>query len=591
MQGIKILRTALELTMASNVPTKTTAAATKLPDLPSHWHSLAHAVVFQCRAKSKTVAVKDSLGTSLTYEQLLIASIALAQLLSQRLGDASCVGILLPPSVGACIANLAVSMLGRLPVNLNYTFTQPQLDHCIVDCHITHVISTERVLKRVSPQQAQIIKLEDVKEDATLLTKVSAWMAAEWVPQRFLGHLLPGLIPYKKVFFPIDSGNLQEQSKETPTRLDDPATIIFTTGSTADPKGVVLSHSNILSNIYAIKLQGQIEEGETVMGVIPYFHSFGLTMTLWAPLCLGETAIYHYDPLDAKKIGDLCSKHRPTTLVCTPTMMSLYLKRNSPEVFSSIRSFILGGEKLSDQQFNDLKTKLGKSPLQGYGLAETSPVVSSNVPGTIVPWDGSPVEGTREGTVGTALPGTAVKITDLESGEELPFEKEGLIWIKGPQVMMGYINKPELTSDVIQNGWFKTGDVGLMDRDGFLRITGRLSQFSKISGEMVPHLGIEDAIKNATGLGADDVSVTCVPDAKRGERLIVIHSSNMTLPSTAVVELLRKSGLPNLWIPASDDFVEVDSLPIMASGKKDLRAIKALALQFDNAKDKPGKIT
>lgn len=549
-----------------------------LGELPRHWYSLAHAVVHQCRSRPGMLAVADSLGTKLTYFELLTASIALADLLSRKLGEASCIGILLPPSAGACIANFAVTMLGKLPVNLNYTFNQSQLDHCIKDCGITHVISTERILKRVSPSQASVVKIEDVKEDATIITKVKAWMEAEWVPQKLLGHILPGMKPYKKILYPIDSGELQKHSADTLTRLDDPATIIFTTGSTGDPKGVVLSHSNILSNIQAIKFQGQIQTGEVVMGVIPYFHSFGLTMTLWLPLVLGETAVYHYDPLDAKRIGDLCDKYGATTLVCTPTMMSLYLKRCTAKQFDSVRNCILGGEKLSEKQFFDIKDKLGRAPLQGYGLAETSPVVSCSVPQDVVTYDGRTVPGTRADSVGLPLPGTEVKVVDVETGADLPLGKEGLIWLKGPQVMMGYLNRPELNAEVLKDNWFRTGDMGLLDQDGFLKITGRLSQFSKISGEMVPHLAVESEIKRLTDAGADDVCVTSVPDAKRGERLVVVHAKLQATPEQ-IVEKLRATDMPRLWIPSSDDFVEVDALPIMASGKKDLRAIGQIALK------------
>lgn len=560
----------------------TLAVAQPVPELPPHWHSLAHAVVHQCRSRPHALAVVDSLGAKSTYLELLTSAIALADLLSRKLGDASCIGILLPPSCGACVANLAVSFLGKLPVNLNYTFGQTQIDHCIEDCHITHVISTERILKRIRPSAPVVVKLEDVREDATLLIKVKAWMEAEWVPQRLLGHLLPGLVAYKKVHYPIDSGNLQQTSSETLSRLDDPATIIFTTGSTGDPKGVVLSHLNILSNINSIKLQGQIQTGEVVMGVIPYFHSFGLTMTLWLPLCLGETAVYHYDPLDAKKIGDLCETHKATTLVCTPTMMSLYLKRCKTDQFNTVRSTILGGEKLSPQQFADIKNKLGREPLQGYGLAETSPVVACSVPGDLVTYDGRTVPGTRADSVGMPLPGTLVRVVDVDSGADLPLEKEGLIWVKGPQVMMGYLNRPELTTDVLQDGWFRTGDMGLMDSDGFLKITGRLSQFSKISGEMVPHLAVEDAIKKVCEAGSDDVCVTSVADQKRGERLIVVHSK-LSMSAIDIVDKLRQSDMPRLWIPSPEDFVEVEALPILASGKKDLRAINLIALQHGQA--------
>ena len=550
-----------------------------LPRLPGHWLSLGHAFVHQARARPFALAIADSTGAHLTYQRSLVAAIALANLLHSTLNQTTCVGVLLPPSAGAAIANLAVMLLGKVPVNLNYTCGQGLFDASVAECDAKQIVSSDRFLKRLDIEpKRDVIRLEDVQEDILLTDKIKAWSEAEIVPERLLGHMLPGLVPYHKMGLSAQSGVVMRGQSIASSRLTDPASIIFTAGSTGIPKGVVLSHSNVLSNIHAIRLQGHVQPGEVVLGVIPFFHSFGLTMTLWAPLCLGETVVYHYDPLDARRIGELCESFKATTLICTPTMMSLYLRRCRPEQFNTIRACILGGEKLKRQELLDIERTLGKTPLEGYGLAETSPVISCNVPGEVTLPDGHRVSGTKPGTVGRPLPGTAIRVVDVDSGKDLPRGGEGMILVSGPQVMMGYLNKPDATAKVLKDGWLTTGDIGFLDRDGFLTITGRLSQFSKIGGEMVPHLAVEDELMRLTAAGANELCVTSVPDDRRGERLVVVYSNLETTPAQ-VIEKLRATNMPRLWIPEPLDFIRVSELPVLRNGKLDLRAIKQIAVE------------
>lgn len=552
----------------------------RLRPLPSDWSSLAHAFLTQARTQPHAVAVADSLGVTMTYQRLLIAAVALADKLSASLNDSVCTGILLPPSVGGAVANIAVALLGKVAVNLNYSTGQSICDDAIERCRIRHIISSNRFLRRVNLkfENNQWIDLDNIQDEISWLGKIRAWTEAEMLPERLLADLLPGLAPYRKIRFPNDEELLVRDPQILPiNRIDDPSNIIFTSGSTGRPKGVVLSHRNILSNIHAIRLQGHVQPGEVVLGVIPFFHSFGLTMTLWAPLCLGETVVYHYNPLDAKRIADLCEEFKATSLICTPTMASNYLKRCPKEKFASLRVCILGGEKLKNQQRLDFEKTLGIPPYEGYGLAETSPVVSCNVPGEITLPDGKIVSATKGGTVGMPLPGTEICIKDETTGEELSIGKAGLIFVKGPQVMMGYLHDAQSTARVIKDGWFSTGDIGFIDSDGFLTITGRLSQFSKIGGEMVSHLAVEDAIMKATGIAQQTICVTSIPDSKRGERLAVLYSKLGMTPHE-VVEKLRASDVSRLFIPSEHDFIEIDSLPMLGNGKLDLHKIKELVV-------------
>jgi len=313
-----------------------------------------------------------------------------------------------------------------------------------------------------------------------------------------------------------------------------------------------------------------------VFGVIPFFHSFGYTMTLWAPLCLGESAVYHFDPLDARRIGELCERWGATTFICTPTMMGLYLRRCRKEQFKTVRNCVLGGEKLSKREFEEICEQLGHPPLEGYGLAETSPVVACNVFADVETPDGRIVHGVKAGTVGMPLPGTEVRIVALDTNVDLPPGKEGMIWVRGPQIMQGYLNRPADTARVIKDGWFKTGDIGFLDEDGFLTITGRLSQFSKIGGEMVPHLAITEQILRESGASAAEVAVTSLPDDKKGERIVVLYS-NPSIEPAKLIDQLKKNGLPPLWVPNAANFVHLDQLPILPNGKLDLRALQRVA--------------
>ncbi len=550
--------------------------------LPSHWVSLPQAFLHQARKQPHALAVCDSLGTKLTYHQLLLKSIALANLLSKSLNSSRCVGIMLPPSAGAVIANLAVCFLGKVAVNLNFTAGQKAFDLYLEKCEIKHIITARPFLKRVPLEsKSSYIFIESAQHDADLVTKLKSWTESDLMPESILGEFLHGISANHRI--DVQGFGLPKAAAAgNSTKLNDPVTIIFTAGSTSDPKGVVLSHRNILSNINAIKMQGQIKDGEIVLGVIPFFHSFGLTMTLWAPLCLGETVVYHYDPFDARRIGDLCDANKASCLICTPTMLGLYTRRCRPEQFKTMRVCVVGGEKLKENQGREIQKTIGIFPLQGYGLAETSPVVACNVPNHVTLPDGRVVDGNRIGTVGLPIPGTVIRITNLETGEEVPKGGSGLINVKGPQVMLGYLRQPEATARAIKDGWFNTGDIGFLDEDGFLTVTGRISQFSKIAGEMVSHMAVEEELFKVSGAGAGELSVASVPDDRRGERLVVVYS-RMDKEPLQVVDELKKGALPNLWVPSASDFLKVDVLPVMPNGKLNLRQIKQIALQQANS--------
>ena len=530
-----------------------------LAPLPASWTSLPRAFVHSARSRPSTPCLADSTGTKLTYGETFLRAAALARVLSRMIGPELHVGVMIPPTVHGALANLALALLGKVPVNLNYTASQGIVDSSIDQCGITRVLTSARVLDKFKiVPKGQRILLEDLPKQVRTVDKLFAAIVAKAVPAFALGAFLPGL---------------------RRPMLDDPATVIFTSGSTGDPKGVVLSHRNVLSNIHQFKQQVELSPDEVILGVLPFFHSFGYTVTIWGVYCLGFAGVYHFSPLDARVIGKLCQEHKATILLCTPTFFQGYLKRCEPAQFATMRLPILGAEKLKPEIAQQIRDALAIEPLEGYGCTELSPVVAVNTPNPQRTRDGREVAGNRPGTVGMPVPGTAIKTVHPETGADLPRGAEGLIHVRGPQVMTGYLNRPEATAKAVKDGWYATGDLGHLDADGFLKITGRLSRFSKIAGEMVPHEGVEAALIEAAGLRdleAPAVAVTAIPDPKRHERLIVVHTEGLRSPAE-VCRVLAAGPMPKLWLPSPDDFMRVEVIPVIGSGKLDLRALRLLA--------------
>ena len=367
------------------------------------------------------------------------------------------------------------------------------------------------------------------------------------------------------------------RQRQTPDSL---AAMVFSSGSTGVPKGVMLSHYNLISDIEAIAQVFWTNGDDRIVGTLPFFHSFGFTVTIWFPLVTGCGAVYHPDPLDAKAIGALIEKHKGTFLLSTPTFCGNYARKCSREQLASLRFVLVGAERLRGETAHEFQEKFGVQLLEGYGCTEMAPVVSVNAPDFRA---GSDTQvASKPGTVGHPLPGVAVKVVDPQTGETLPPNTEGLLLAKGANRMLGYLGNPELTSSVTRDGWYVTGDIASVDDEGFIRITDRLSRFSKIGGEMVPHLKIEDAVADI--LGGPACVVTGVPDQQRGERLVLLYTDGGVAPRD-LWRRLSQIGMPALWVPKCDDIFQVASLPLLGTGKLDLRAIKAQAVRLMDAGD------
>jgi len=510
-----------------------------------------------CRRFRKISKVADSTGVDLTGSQLLTRALVLRRILLREVlqPDEKFVAVLLPPSVAAVVANVVMTLMGRVVVNLNYTSSSETLNYCLRECKIRHVLTSHRFLEKLDVKlDAELVHLEDFKDRATLWDKAAGWIEAH-LPLKVLERRLG-----------IDR-----------LKPDDLLTVIFTSGSTGRPKGVMLSYRNIGANAQAIGEVVQLSTSDVLLGILPMFHCFGYTVSLWSVLALDIKAAYHYSPLEAQQIGKLCHKHNVTIMLSTPTFLRSYLKRIPAEQLSALDVVVAGAEKLPSDLCEAFEQKFGVRPVEGYGATETAPLVSVNVPPSRTR---QPGQGLKEGTVGRPVPGVTVRVLDPESDAEMPVDEPGMLWVKGDNVMLGYLNQPELTAEVIRDGWYKTGDLAKVDGEGFITITGRQSRFSKIGGEMVPHGRVEELLQQF--LEDEEhhlaVAVTAVPDARKGERLLVLHTPTDKSPD-AMVKQLSEAGLPNLWIPSTDSFFEVEAIPILGTGKLDLQGVKRVATE------------
>ena len=541
----------------------------RLDPLPDGWTSLQRAFLRTARQKWSKEGMADSLKVSLTFGSALTRALALGRVLGRELGPERYVGVLVPPSVAGAVANIALMLLGKIPINLNYSASQAVIDKAIARCGIKQIVASRKFLERLKLSPAEpMIYLEDMPAKVGMLDKVWAATVARVVPEAALGSFLPGLKDDK---------------------LSSTATVMFTSGSTGDPKGVVLTHGNVLSNVHQMRQHLCLDPLDVVaLGVLPFFHSFGYTVGIWTILLLGKKAVYHANPLDAKVVGNLCEQHKVTLIAASPTFFRHYIQRCDPKQFEHLFHILLGAEKLKPEVAAQIEETIQIAPLEGYGTTEMSPVAAVNVPFGINTTGDKQIDGNRRGTVGRPLPGTSVRSVDPESGATLPQGTEGMIHIKGPQIMSGYLDNPEATAKVLVDGWYTTGDLGYLDEDGFLVITGRLSRFAKIAGEMVPHEGVEAAIVAAAGVDERAVAVTSIPDPRRGERLAVIHTAWETTPAEVCKKLVAGT-IPKLWIPNAADFIEVEEIPTLGTGKLDLRAIREIADRLNQAAESAGE--
>jgi acyl-[acyl-carrier-protein]-phospholipid O-acyltransferase/long-chain-fatty-acid--[acyl-carrier-protein] ligase len=485
----------------------------------------------------------------------LTAAIGIARALRATWSGEERVGVLLPPSVAGAVTNLALSLAGKTSVNLNFTTGPAGMASASRQAALRSVITSREFLEKAKvalPDGVRPVWIEEV------LPKI----------ERKSSLALALLAPVRWIESACGDGKR--------TAAIDVATVIFSSGSTGEPKGVELTHGNIASNVRGVTQIMPVEDKDRLLGLLPLFHSFGY-LSVWFALQRGMALVCHPSPLDAPAIGAIVERYQVTILIATPTFLQLYSRRCTPENFGSLRVVLTGAEKLPQRLVESFALRFGVRPFEGYGASECAPVIATSTLDFRAAGFFQP--GSRAGSVGRPLPGVAVRFVDPDSGAEVAAGEPGLLLVRGPNVMKGYLGRPDLTAAAMRDGWYVTGDLARCDEDGFLFVTDRLSRFSKIGGEMVPHGRVEDALHEAAGLVTQSFAVAGVPDEKKGERLVVLH----TLDEQKIAEVLGRlqgMGLPNLFIPRREHFVHVPTLPVLGTGKLDLRAVKKLALEL-----------
>jgi len=515
------------------------------------------------------VQIIDRTGerTELTAGKLFAAAAALSRRIKKTIPEKR-VGIVLPPGQGAFVANLAVQLANKIPVNLNFTAGRATNIACMKLGEVSTVISAPAMQEKLPnfpwPERTLDLKVELL----AVKPKIVFWLAVAYVTPN---QLVPRLLGLPR------AGDNAECS------------LLFTSGTSGEPKGVYYTHRNILGQCWQISSTGILPPETRLLACLPIFHSFGHSATLWYMIMRGCTTITVPSPLDTRRVVDSIREEKATVLIGVPSFLRPILKRASRGEIDTLNLIVSGAEKMPMDLYNAFMSQFNIDIMEGFGLTETCPVTNVNKqhPLTITALS-KPQYGKRLGSVGRLLPGLSARIVDPDTLEELPMTSTGLLLFKGANVFNGYLKDPAKTADALRDGWFHTGDLARFDEDGFLYIEGRLSRFSKLAGEMVPHGTIEEVIAKAYNLVSEDegysVAIAGVPDESKGEVLVLLTTHDIELSDLR--QKLTEAHLPNLWIPRV--IVKVAAIPVLGSGKLDLKGCKEAAIQGLAAMGKDG---
>jgi acyl-[acyl-carrier-protein]-phospholipid O-acyltransferase/long-chain-fatty-acid--[acyl-carrier-protein] ligase len=493
--------------------------------------------------------------------QLLAVAAALSRHIRKTIPEKR-VGIVLPPGAGAHIVNLAIACADKIPVNLNFTAGKAAVEASLKLGEIKTVITADAMRAKVPnfPFPENTLDLKKTIEAAGGKKAIVPWLLAAWLlPNQWIANLL----------------NLPKEGDH------EEAALLFTSGSSGEPKGVVLTHRNIFANCAQISSLSILPDTAVLMACLPVFHSFGFTVTLWYPMLRGCKVVTVPSPLDTKKIVEAIQQEKATVMLGAPTFVRPFLKKATKEELASLDLVVTGAEKLTMDLYESFLGQFGIEILQGYGLTETTPATNINQHNPPITTSTAEEQlGKRTGSVGRLMPGMTARIVDPDTGAELPMNQTGMLWLKGANVFPGYLKDHEKTAAAIKDGgWFVTGDLGRFDDQGFLFIEGRLSRFSKIGGEMVPHGTIEQRCVDLLGLEQAEgpaVAITGIPDATKGEALVLLTTQDITLEQLRTK--LLDSGLPNLWVPRI--LRRVEKIPMLGTGKTDLKGVRTLAMEL-----------
>src|SRR5437870_2481785 len=525
------------------------------PSLDRH---LAEECVRGLKRRPFRTAVIDGMDHSeLSRAKLLGAAAALSRYLRKEFSDER-IAIVLPASKASMVANLAVTLANKVPVNLNFTMGRAANESCCRRANLRVAISATPFMERLKdfPWPERVLKLDE------LMPRMKRQIIFWWI----MSVLVPARLLLRLLQIPSQGGHRE-------------AVLLFTSGTTGEPKGVVVSHRNVVGNVSQFRALLDAKKTDAILGSLPFFHTFGSTVTLWYPLIEGVRIVTYPNPLEPAKCAALIEQYKLTFLLATPTFLRLYLRKAEPEHLRTLRLIIVGAEKLPLDLASHFEKRFDTKVFEGYGLTETAPVVSVNLPDPEPKKPGEQVQSSsRLGSVGRLAPGIAAEIREPETERKLSLYETGMLWLRGANIFEGYLHDPKRTAEVLRDGWLRTGDIGRFDEDGFLYIEGRLSRFSKIGGEMVPHEAIEQKITDLLELSGRDerpIAVMGVQDEAKGEALVLLSAVDVDLAELR--EKLRDAGMPNLWIPKHVQRVE--AIPVLASGKLDLKKCQERAAE------------
>ena len=518
------------------------------------------------KRRGSDLCLADAQGdTSLSGYKTMTGVIAFSRLIN-RLSTEQNIGLLLPTSSAGVITNMAALLLGKTVVNLNYTANPSALQSAVDKAEIKTIYTSRRFMKKLEQRgidmselfaRSTVYYLEDLKDRISSVSKLAIMTASILLPARML---------YALFGYSID--------------MEQPAALLFSSGSEGEPKGVMLSHRNIMANIKQVSDVLDTQHEDTIMATLPLFHAFGLTVTGLMPMIEGMPAICHPDPTDAPTIAKAIARYRATVFCGTSTFLRMFIRNRKvhPLMLESLRIVVAGAERLNPEVRDAFKLKFNKEIYEGYGTTETTPVASVNIPDRLDQRDWKVQQGSKQGTVGLPLPGGSFRIVDPKTMEILPAGEDGLILFGGTQVMLGYLKDPEKTAEVIVEldgqRWYKTGDKGHLDEDGFLTIVDRYSRFAKIGGEMISLGAIESAIGK---LIPEDVEIltTALPDGKKGEKVVLLFTDN--IEAGQIKEIIKQAELNPIMQPS--EMIPVDAIPKLGSGKSDFNQAKKIAME------------
>ena len=522
--------------------------------------NLAREVVRALARRPGSVALVDRTAgrRELSAAQLLAAAAVLARRIRATVSEKR-VGIVLPPGAGVTIANLAVASAGKVPVNLNFTTGRGCAESSIAASGVQTILTADAMRARLAdfPWTGRTVDLRAEIEAGGGKPAMLLWIAASWLlPNQWFAALMG--VPAR--------GDREE------------AALLFTSGSSGNPKGVILSHRNLLANCEQISSMGILPRSATMLGCLPIFHSFGFTFTMWYPLLRGCGLVTTPSPLDTRAMIDAIREEQVTVLIGAPTFIRPLMRKAAPADLRTLELLVTGAEKLPETLRIGFLEKFNLEILQGYGLTETSPVSNVNQPHPPVTTETADEQlGKKSGTVGRLIPGMSARIVDPDTGAELGSGETGILWLRGPNVFSHYIGEGGKAEAALRDGWLVTWDLASIDDDGFVTVEGRLARFSKIGGEMVPHGTVEQKIAEVFGIDpgeSQSIVVVGIPDEAKGEALVAV--TTLAISAAEIRERLAGAGLPNLWIPKT--VVRVDSIPILGSGKLDIAGCRRIAM-------------